>query len=660
MRRKPINWIKARIFIVFILLFLCFPLIFLRIIQLQLVKKDKLSRLASKQHQSIITFTPKRGTIYDFKENILAESIDIDSVYARPPDVKNTSQTAKKLADILDLNKGALTKKLKAKKSFIWVKRKVTPKETARIKEAGLKGIHFVRESRRIYPQRSYPHSHYLAPHLVGFVGIDSKGLEGIEAKYEGTLSGNTKRLILGKDAFGREIITEVPIPGKSPQNYNLYLTIDTTIQYVVEMELKRAVEGQGAKNGMAVVMDPTSGKVLAMANYPSFNPNRFWDTPPNTWRNRVVTDIFEPGSVFKVFLASAALEEKVAKRHDIFFCENGAYVLSGKTIRDVKKHGWLSLDRIIKYSSNIGATKIAERVGRKKFHHYIRGFGFGQKTEIDLPGEAMGIIRNPKTWSNVALGNIAFGQGIAVTSIQLITAISAIANGGNLLKPYVVDKIVDSKGKIISQSHPIIIRRVLSKEVAETMTSILTGVVREGGTGTRAALAYYEAAGKTGTAQKVDGLVGGYYEDRFISSFVGYVPSNQPRLVILVVIDEPQGIPYGGTVAGPVFKNIAERSLQYLSIPPTKGPVLAKASTRTIPWRPPKRTIHEAIHQGKPSRRMPDLKGLSIRAALNRVKALELLVSVSGSGRVVDQRPRPETMVGKGDACFLIFRPDS
>jgi cell division protein FtsI (penicillin-binding protein 3) len=199
----------------------------------------------------------------------------------------------------------------------------------------------------------------------------------------------------------------------------------------------------------------------------------------------------------------------------------------------------------------------------------------------------------------------------------------------------------------------------VLSKEVAETMTSILTGVVREGGTGTGAALAYYEAAGKTGTAQKVDGLVGGYYEDRFISSFVGYVPSNQPRLVILVVIDEPQGIPYGGTVAGPVFKNIAERSLQYLSIPPTKGPILAKASTRKIPWRPPKRTIHEAIHRGKPSRRMPDLRGLSIRAALNRVKALELLVSVSGSGRVVDQRPRPETMVGKGDACFLTFRPD-
>ncbi len=659
MRRKPINWTKARIFIVFILLFLCFPLIFLRIIQLQLVKKDKLSRLASRQHQSIITFIPKRGTIYDFKGNILAESIDIDSVYARPPDVKNISQTAKKLADILDLNKGALIKKLKAEKSFIWVKRKVTPKETARIKESGLKGIHFVRESRRIYPQRSYPNSHYLAPHLVGFVGIDAKGLEGIEVKYDGTLSGNTKRLILGKDAFGREIITEVPIPGKSPQNYNLYLTIDTTIQYVVEMELKRAVEGQGAKNGMAVVMDPTSGRILAMANHPSFNPNRFGDTPPETWRNRVVTDIFEPGSVFKVFLASAALEGKVAKRHDIFFCENGAYILSGKTIRDVKKYGWLSLEHIIKYSSNIGATKIAERIGREKFHHYIRKFGFGHKTGIGLPGEAKGIMRRPKTWSKVALGNIAFGQGIAVTSIQLITAISAIANGGNLLKPYVVDRIVDSKGKTVRQSHPVIIRRVLSEEVARIMTSILTGVVKAGGTGTRAALAYYEAAGKTGTAQKVDSLVGGYYEDRFVSSFVGYVPSNQPRLVILVVIDEPQGIPYGGMVAGPVFKNIAERSLQYLNIPSTKGPILAKASTRETTWRPPKRTIHEAIHRGKPSRRMPDLRGLSIRTALNRLRTLELPVTVSGSGRVFNQSPRPGTIVEKGDTCFLIFRPD-
>ncbi len=653
MRRKPINWTRARIFVVFILLFLCFPLIFLRIIQLQLVKKDELSRLASKQHQSIITFIPKRGTIYDAKGKILAKSIDVNSVYARPSDVKNPSQTAKKLAAILDLKRGALIKKFKTKKSFVWVRRKVTPKETARIEESRLEGIHFVRESRRFYP-----HSH-VAAHLVGFVGIDSKGLEGIEAKYNDRLSGNTTRLILERDAFGREIITEVPIPGKSPQNYNLYLTIDTNIQYTVEKELKAAVEGQRAKRGMAVVMDPMSGKVLAMANYPSFNPNRFWDTPPGTWRNRVVSDIFEPGSVFKVFLASAALEEKVAKRHDIFFCENGAYVLSGKTIRDVKKYGWLSLENIIKYSSNIGAAKIAQRVGREKFYHSIREFGFSHKTGIDLPGEAMGIIRRPKTWSKVALGNIAFGQGIAVTSIQLITALSAIANGGNLLRPYVVDRIVDSQGKIISQSHPVIVRRVLSEEVAETMTTILTSVVREGGTGTRAALSYYEAAGKTGTAQKVDSLVGGYYEDRFISSFVGYVPSNQPRLVILVMIDEPQGIPYGGRVAGPVFKNIAERSLQYLNIPPTKRPLLAKASTRKIPRQPPKRAIHKTMPRGKSSKRMPDLRGLSIRAALNRVRALELLVAVSGSGRVVDQRPRPGTIVGKGDACFLTFRPD-
>ncbi len=653
MRRKSINWTRARIFIVFVLLFLCFPFIFLRIVQLQLVKKDELSRLASKQHQSIITFIPKRGTIYDFKGNNLAVSIDVDSVYARSPEVKNPSQTAKKLANILDLNKGALIKKLKTKKGFVWVKRKVTPKQTTRIKESGLKGIHFVKESRRFYP-----HSH-LAAHLVGFVGIDSKGLEGIEAKYDGILSGNATRLILGRDAFGREIITEIPIPGKSPENYSLYLTIDTNIQYIVEKELKRAVEGQGAKKGMGVVMDPGTGKILAMANYPSFNPNRFWDTSPKTWRNRVVTDVFEPGSIFKVFLTSTALEEKVAKRHDIFFCENGAYVLSGKTIRDVKKYGWLSLEHIIKYSSNIGATKIAERVGRKKFYQYIRGFGFGHKTGIDLPGEAMGIIRRPKTWSKVALGNIAFGQGIAVTSIQLITAISAIANGGKLLKPYVVDRIVDSKGKMISQSHPVIIRRVLSEEVARTMTSILTGVVREGGTGRRAALSYYEAAGKTGTAQKVDSLVGGYYEDRFISSFGGYVPSNQPRLVILVVIDEPQGIPYGGRVAGPVFKNIAERSLQYLNIPSTKGPILAKTSTKKTTWRPVKKTVHEVMHREKPSRRMPDLSGLSIRAALNRVRGLELLVAVSGSGKVAHQRPRPGTIVGKGDACFLTFRPN-
>jgi cell division protein FtsI (penicillin-binding protein 3) len=659
MRRKSIDRTKARIFVVFVLVFLCFPFLFLRIIQLQLLKKDELSRLASKQHQSIITFIPKRGTIYDGKGNTLAESTDVDSVYARPPDVKNPSQTAKKLADILDLDKEALIKKLKTKRNFIWVKRKVTPKQTARIRDSGLKGIHFVEESRRFYPQQSHPHSHYLAAHLVGFVGIDSKGLEGIEAKYDATLSGNTARLILGKDAFGREIITEVPIPERQPENYNLYLTIDTNIQYAVEMELKGAVEAQGAKNGMAVVMDPTTGKILAMANYPSFNPNRFWDYPPETWRNRVVTDMFEPGSIFKVFLASAVLEEKVAKRHDIFFCENGSYMISGKIIRDVKKHGWLSLEHIIKYSSNIGAAKIAKRVGGERFYHYIREFGFDRKTGIDLLGEAKGIVRPPKTWSKVALGNIAFGQGIAVTCIQLITAISAIANGGNLLRPYVVDRIVDSKGNVVRQSHRIIIRRVLSEETAEIMTSILRGVVKEGGTGTRAALPYYEVAGKTGTAQKVDSIVGGYYEDRFISSFVGFVPSNKPRLVILVVIDEPQGIPYGGRVAGPVFKNIAQRSLQYLNILPTRGTILAQAPRGKTPGRPLKRTVQEAMHRGEPSGMMPDLRGLSMRAALNRVRALELPVMVSGSGRVVDQIPTPGTALEKGGSCFLTFRPD-
>jgi cell division protein FtsI (penicillin-binding protein 3) len=655
MRRKPTNWTKARIFVVFALLFLCFPSLLLRIIQLQLVKKDELSRRASKQHQSIITFTPKRGAIYDAKGNTLAESAEVNSVYARPRQVKSPSHTARELSRILNLDRGTLLKKLKTKKSFVWVKRKVTPKQTSRIRESGLAGIYFVKESRRFYPQRSHPHSHYLAAHLVGFVGIDSKGLEGIEAKYDATLSGNATRLTLGKDAFGREILTEVPIPGRSLENHNLYLTIDTNIQYAVEMELKGAVEEHGAKRGMAVVMDPTSGKIIAMANYPSFNPNRFWDYPPQRWRNRVVTDIFEPGSIFKVFLASAALEERAAKRHDIFFCENGSYTLSGKTIRDVKKYGWLSLEHIIRYSSNIGAAKVAQLVGRERFHHYIGEFGFGYKTGIDLPGEAKGIVRPPRTWSKVALGNIAFGQGVAVTCMQLISAISAIANGGNLLRPYVVDRVVDSKGNAVRQSHPTIIRRVLSEETARTLTSILKGIVREGGTGTSAALPNYDVAGKTGTAQKVDGLVGGYYQDRFISSFVGYVPSNRPRLVILVVIDEPQGIPYGGRVAGPVFKNIAQRSLQYLNIPPAREMIKAQVAKRKTPRQPTRRTSPH----GKPHRRMPDLRGLSMRAALNRIRSLNVTVTVSGSGRVVHQRPQPGTMVEKGNTCFLSLRPD-
>jgi cell division protein FtsI (penicillin-binding protein 3) len=657
MKQKPINWFKIRIIFLSCLLFFCFALILGRMFQLQVLKKEQLYKLAAQQQRVQIPLVPKRGTVYDGNGNELAVSIEVDSVFADARKVVDVEKTANALASVLQVDGKELKRRLRSHRSFEWVQRKISSKEAGQIKALKLPGIYFLKENRRFYPNSQ------LAAHLIGFVGLDSKGLEGIEFQYDALLNGKNRVWAAGRDALGREIAMG-KVPFEKEDHYrNIALTIDKPVQHITETELDRGVEKWGAKGGMAIAMDPLTGKILAMASYPTFNPNQFIQSRAKSWRNGAVSDVFEPGSLFKVFLAAAALEEHLVRPSDSFFCENGSYTVYDRTIHDTSKHGYLTFQQIIKFSSNIGASKVGEKMGKKRFYRYISEFGFGEKTGINLPGEGKGILRHPRYWPAVALDTISFGQGISVTGIQLVAALSAIANGGFLMKPYVVEKIMNEKGEVVQSFQPETVRRVVSVETAKKVTMLLKATTEKGGTGEGAVPAGYEVAGKTGTAQKVDSLLGGYSENRYISGFMGFAPVEDPKLALLVVIDEPQGGNYGGVVAAPIFKAIMEKALPCLQVLP-KGTKVVKNELDSVPRkdRSGGQPLINGIKVGKGAETivMPDLTGLSMRNALTRMEGRGLIIKVSGNGKVVEQAPRPGTVVERGDICFLKFRSPS
>jgi cell division protein FtsI (penicillin-binding protein 3) len=657
MKGKSVNWFKVRIIFLSCLLFFCFVLILGRMFQLQVLKKEQLYKLAARQQHAQIPLVPKRGTIYDSRGNELAVSIEVDSVYADARKVTEVEKTARELAAILEIDREELKQRLKGHRSFEWVQRKISPKEVEQIKELRLPGVSFLKENRRFYPNSQ------LAAHLVGFVGLDSKGLEGIEFQYDALLNGENQVWNTARDALGREIAMGKTPFGKEDHYRNIILTLDKPIQHITETELGRGVEKWGGKGGMAIAMDPWSGKILAMASFPTFNPNQFIQYRSKSWRNRALSDVFEPGSLFKAFLAAAALEEQVVRPSDSFFCENGSYRVYDRTIHDISKHGWLTFQQIIKLSSNIGASKVGEKMGKERFYRYISAFGFGEKTRIGLPGEGKGVVHHPRYWSPVALDTISFGQGVSVTGIQLATALSAIANGGFLMKPYVVEKITNEKGEMVQSFKPEVVRKVISEEAARKVRVLLKATTEKGGTGEGAVPAGYEVAGKTGTAQKVDSLLGGYSDDRYISGFIGFAPADAPKLVVLVIVDEPQGNNYGGVVAAPIFRTIMEKVLPYLNVIP-KGATVVKSELDSSPRKGASGPLPliDGVKVGKGMGMvvMPDLTGLSMRNALSRMEGKGLVIKVSGNGKVVDQVPRPGSVIEKGDICFLKFRSPS
>jgi cell division protein FtsI (penicillin-binding protein 3) len=657
MKKKWVNWFKVRMFLIACFLCIGFALVAARMFQLQVLQKEQLYKLASRQQHVQIPLVPKRGTISDQQGNELAISIEVDSVYADPRKVDEVGRTAKDLAAILHLDRREILRDLRRRSSFEWVQRKISPNESEQIKALGHPGIYFLKENKRFYPNGQ------LAAHVIGFVGLDSRGLEGVEFQYDQQLNGKGIVWQMNRDALGREIAMGKSLPQREDHFRNVVLTLDKQIQYVVEGELSQAVQKWGAKGGMAIAMDPSNGKVLAMATYPFFNPNQFLQYRSSTWRNRAISDPFEPGSLFKAFLAAAVLEEKVIRPTDAFFCENGSYTVHDRTIHDIHKHGWLTLQQILKVSSNIGASKVGEKIGKERFYRYISAFGFGEKTGIGLPGESKGIVHHPRYWAPVALDTISFGQGISVTGIQLVTALSAIANGGSLMKPMILERVTNEKGQTIEMSRPGVVRRVISEEVAKRVTAVLNATTGKGGTGEGAVPAGYEIAGKTGTAQKVEARLGGYSDERYVSGFMGFAPANAPKVALLVIIDEPQEANYGGVVAAPVFKSIMEKVLPYLNVHP-KGTLIVRTESESPSGGNGSRarSMIEDVKVRKDGTRevMPDLTGLPMRTALTQIEGKGLIIKLSGTGKVIEQMPRPGAVIEKGDICYLKFQSPS
>jgi len=551
---------KERIIFLFIIFIILFLSLIYRLYNIQVIQRNKFEEIAQQEHLTSFSIEGERGNIYDRNYKKLAVNINVQSLFAIPPKIENPQETAQKISSILNIKVKDVLEKLNQKKSFVWVERKLTETEVAGIEKLNLEGFNFLDESKRNYPKN------YLASNLMGFVGIDNQGLEGLESFFDKELKGLPGLSILERDATGSEVPLSIKEAIAHKDGHSIVLTIDEVIQYITEEALDIAFQKSKAKAGIAIVVRPKTGEILAMAIKPSYDPNYFNSYPRDLWRNRAVTDAYEPGSTFKIITIATALEERVVNLNDQFNCI-GWTKYNGTVFHDIHQHGSQNLTDIVKNSCNIGVIEVGTRLDEKVFEKSIRRFGFGTLTEINLPGEINGLVRSVKDWSRISLASLSIGQEISVTPLQLIMAVSAIANRGTLMKPMIVKEIVDSMQSKIRIFKPKPVRQAVSVDTALAMTKILEQVV-EDGTGTMAKLAGYQVAGKTGTAQKFDFSTGKYSKDKYSSWFVGYVPAENPEISILVLLDEPKGSYYGGTVAAPVFQEIASKVLPYLSIP--------------------------------------------------------------------------------------------
>jgi len=555
------KYIRLRIWMVGLAFAVGFGVIGGKALWLQVYDGSWLSQKASGQIEDSLKAVGKRGTIFDRRGREMALSIDVTSIAIRPPQVKDVEGTVKALALALKKKPYEVRERLTAGKPFVWIKRQATPKETEAVRQLRLPGVEFVAESNRFYPNRA------LAAHVLGFTGLDGKGLEGVEYFYDRDLRGTDTSVKVLKDAHGNGFQSQQP-PDEEGAGKNIVLTLDQSIQFIAEAALTEAVDSTRARSGMALVMEPRTGAILALALAPTFNPNAYEDSKKPLWRNRSITDPFEPGSTLKIFVAAAALEFTHLSPTTTFNCENGAYRIGKYTVHDIHRYGVLTLQDIIRFSSNIGAAKIGEKVGPEKLYQTLRLFGFGQKTGIDSAAETSGLLMPPNHWADIDTAAISFGHGVSVSAVQLVTAVSAIANDGILVKPRLVQAITDRQGQILRQFPPEDVRRVVSLPTARTLKDIMQTVMLPGGTGVNASLEGYTACGKTGTARKVD-ETGQYSNERHVASFIGFAPVENPQVAVLVVIDEPKGQIYGGAIAAPVFKKIAQTTLNYLNIPP-------------------------------------------------------------------------------------------
>ena len=560
---------RTRRYMVILAFSVSFLFLFIRLFCLQIIDRGRYSGIADRQHNQILQIDARRGTIFDRYMDPLAINMEVQSVFCNPRIISDKAGIADILSSVLEIDAADVRDKLQKDKAFVWIKRKIDHASYEKLSAMNLKGVYFRPESIRKYPNDS------MAAHLLGFVGIDNEGLEGLELLYDHELKGRPGRRFETRDARMRSVLRKEKM-SVSPQNgNNLTLTIDSVIQYIAETELGAMVETFNAAGGIVIVMEPSSGKILALANIPVYDPNNISGIRPEELKNSAISDVFEPGSVFKIVTASAALEEGVITLSDKVYCENGKFKVCGRILNDYHPYGELSFEDVVAKSSNIGVVKTAQKLGNEKLFEYIQKFGFGEKSGIDSPGEVPGISRPPKIWSRSDITTIPMGQGIAVTPLQLASAVSVIANGGYLMKPYVVEDVTTWEGGEIRKVLPEKKRQVISGNTCEKMKKAMRKVMTDG-TGRNALSKRYESCGKTGTAQMVNPQ-GGYYPDKYYATFIGFAPMENPLISVVVVARDPRPQHFGGTVAGPVFKRITEKTLEYLGaeeikvLPPTK-----------------------------------------------------------------------------------------
>jgi cell division protein FtsI (penicillin-binding protein 3) len=637
-----------------------YALVVLRAFHIQVLGASGLRERSARQYGAKIPLIPKRGAILDRTGSELAVSLSTKSIFVQPPKLSDSRVAAEILARRVALSPAELQQLFASERSFVWVRRQiasVTADEAVREvqtaqgrgRSPGGGGIGTVEEPKRFYPNRE------LAASLLGFTNLDSEGIEGVELSLDKYLRGERAYLVGERDARGRVIIP-ASAPGKADsRGHTVALTIDRNIQHVAESELREAVERYAARGGTAIVMRPGTGEILALATYPSYNPNAPAAAPPEYRRNRVITDCFEPGSTFKVFTLASALELGDVRPEDRFDCENGAYRVGGRVIRDIHRHDVLTVPEILKYSSNIGFVKIAEAMDPDRFHDMIRTFGFGTRTGIELVGEIGGIVPSREVFTPIRRATVSFGQGIAVTPLQLITAMAAVINGGRMMKPYIVREILDSEGRVVFRGRPTNLRRVVSPANSALLRDMMGEVVQADGTGRRARIEGFHVGGKTGTAQKVEPGTGRYSPDKRVASFIGFLPLQDPELIILVTVDEPKGEVYGGVVAAPVFNRIAVKTAYYLGLAPTEAASGAVARTRdAAPRKAPVMKVSMGRADGAAV--MPDLAGLSMGRVVEIMGQYPVKLTLSGSGVARTQIPAPGTVLVPGAECTVIF----
>ncbi len=649
--------LRSRAFILFAL-FACALLALIgRLAFLQVFRHDELTRLADRQRSKTITLRPKRGPILDRHGETLAVSSHAESLYALPARVDDPAGLARRLAPLLSESPEELRKRLTTERSFVWLRRKLPPAVAKPIKALEEPGLGFVQESLRLYPNRE------LAAHVVGFEGVDGRGLEGIERAWDSHLAGEPGLALVERDALGRDVTGLPAVIKPSTPGQGIALTLDTTIQYLAEKEVETAWRRTRAKTAMALVLDPRTGELLALAVRPTFNPNSFATATANEWRNRAVTDPFEPGSTFKVILAAAALEERVARPTDRFYAEQGTITVASTVIHDWKRYGWLTFSEILQNSSNVGAIKVGLALGRERYFRYITGFGFGSLTGVGLPGESRGQVRPLERWSSLSLATLSIGQEVSVTAVQMVAAFGAVANGGRLMQPQIVRAVLDSRGREVRGFEPRAIRQVIAPETARTLTQILARVVAEG-TGRLAAIPGYEVAGKTGTAQKADPVTKRYSRAPGILSFVGFAPADDPRITMLVVLDEPKNEKWGSEGAAPIFAALGREVLRYLNVPPRDTPPvpivrgLEPGMVVPVSSALPVAMDRPALEQDALSPLMPGVLGKSLRSALEMLEGLDIRVEVVGRGVVVAQRPAAGEALVPGSVARLELAP--